>query len=95
MSFPASCESVVYLALELSCSTWLVAARLPGAAKPSLHRIEAGDTVALLALIARLRKRGEETSHAAVEMVCCYEAGQGWLLAASDVERERRCQPCA
>lgn len=81
MSFPASSESVVYLALELSCSTWLVAARLPGAAKPSLHRIEAGDIVALLALIARLRKRGEEASHAAVEMVCCYEAGRDgfWL----------------
>jgi hypothetical protein len=81
MSFPASSESVVYLALELSCSTWLVAARLPGAAKPSLHRIDAGDTVALLALIARLRKRGEEASHAVVEMVCCYEAGRDgfWL----------------
>jgi transposase len=81
MSFPASSESVVYLALELSCSTWLVAARLPGATKPSLHRIDAGDTVALLALIARLRKRGEEASHAAVEMVCCYEAGRDgfWL----------------
>lgn len=81
MSFPASSKSVVYLALELSCSTWLVAARLPGAAKPSLHRIDAGDTAALLALIARLRKRGEEASHATVEVVGCYEAGRDgfWL----------------
>lgn len=81
MSLPTSSESVVYLALELSRSTWLVAARLPGAAKSSLHRIDAGDTAALLALIARLRMRGQEASGAAVEVVCCYEAGRDgfWL----------------
>ena len=42
-------------AIELAVSSWLVAARLPGAEKVRLHRIEGGDTAALLALIAELR----------------------------------------
>src|SRR5215831_15974255 len=36
----------IYLAIELSASTWLIAARLPGSEKPHLHRIEGGDTAA-------------------------------------------------
>ena len=48
---------VLFLALELSKSAWLLAAHPPGADKPKLHRIEAGDTAALLATIAALRAR--------------------------------------
>src|SRR3954454_12857889 len=48
---------VLFLALELSKSAWLLAAHLPGANKPKLHRIEAGDTAALLATITALRAR--------------------------------------
>ena len=59
MLSPVSSENVVYLALELSCSTWLVAARLPGTAKTSLHRVEGGDTAGLLALIKTLQARSE------------------------------------
>jgi hypothetical protein len=40
----------ILLAIELSVSTWLVAARVPGSEKPHLHRIDGGDTAALLAL---------------------------------------------
>src|SRR5665811_412317 len=47
----------ILLAIELSASTWLVAARVPGAEKPHLHRIDGGDTAALLALISSLRAR--------------------------------------
>jgi hypothetical protein len=43
-------SATVHLAIELSRSAWLVAARLPGVEKPSLHRIGGGDTAALLAL---------------------------------------------
>jgi len=43
----------IYLAIELSASTWLIAARLPGSEKPHLHRIEGGDTAALFALTSR------------------------------------------
>jgi hypothetical protein len=45
----------ILLAIELSASTWLVAARVPGLEKPHLHRIDGGDTAALLALISSLR----------------------------------------
>ena len=44
-------ENTVHIAIELSFSSWLVAARLTGAKKSRLHRIEGGDTGALLALI--------------------------------------------
>ena len=40
----------ILLAIELSASTWLVAARVPGSEKPQLHRIDGGDTAALFAL---------------------------------------------
>ena len=42
-------ENTVHVAIELSSSTWLTAARLPGAEKSRLHRIEGGDTSGLLA----------------------------------------------
>ena len=50
------------VALELSNSLWLVGTRTPGAQKSRMHRIEAGDTAALLAsfqncAFGRLRKR--------------------------------------
>ena len=50
-------ENTVHIAIELSFSSWLVAVRLPGANKSGLHRIEGGDTGALLAVIAELRSR--------------------------------------
>ena len=50
-------ENIIHIAIELSVSSWLVAARLPGAEKSRLHRITGGDTTALLALIAELRAR--------------------------------------
>lgn len=76
MSLPISDDNVVYLALELSWSTWLVASRLPGAAKSGLHRIDAGDTAGLLALIAGLRQRASDQCGATAEVVSCFEAGR-------------------
>ena len=72
---------VIYLAIELSSSIWLVAAHLPGAAKPKLHRIEAGDTAALLALVTSLRAHVQAGLGAAVEVASCFEAGRDgfWL----------------
>ena len=40
-------ETTVYVAVELSVSSWLVATRPPGAEKSRLHHIEGGDTTAL------------------------------------------------
>src|SRR5512144_880662 len=41
-STTADRDPVIHLAIELSCSTWLVAARLPGDEKPRLHRLGGG-----------------------------------------------------
>src|SRR5215471_2785491 len=63
----------IYLAIELSASIWLIAARLPGSEKPHLHRIEGGDTAALFALISSLRARVARRLDAAIGVVkhCC------------------------
>ena len=71
----------ILLAIELSASTWLVAARVPGSEKPHLHRIDGGDTAALLALISSLQARAARGLDAAISVVCCFEAGRDgfWL----------------
>ena len=71
----------ILLAIELSASTWLVAARVPGLEKPHLHRIDGGDTAALLALISSLQARAARGLDAAIDVVCCFEAGRDgfWL----------------
>ena len=43
----------IYLALELSRSSWLVASHTPAADKISRHKLAAGDIDGLLALIER------------------------------------------
>ena len=76
-----SSENIVCVAIELSFSSWLVAARLPGAEKVRLHRIEGGDTAALLALIAELRSSASRKLGGVAEVACCFEAGRDgfWL----------------
>src|SRR5690606_10832647 len=73
MIIPAT-ETAVYLALELSCSSWLAAVRLPGRDKIVLHRIEAGDTAALLAFVATQRARARARTGAPVEVVSCFRS---------------------
>ena len=72
----------IHLAIELSTSTWLVAAQMPTSEKIRLHRIHAGDAAALLELIKKLQ------SHVAAKLGCvevivasCFEAGRDgfWL----------------
>ena len=74
-------ENTVHIAIELSFSSWLVAVRLPSAKKSALHRIEGGNTGALLALIAELCSRTLIKLGRAVEVACCFEAGRDgfWL----------------
>src|SRR5258705_11784252 len=71
----------ILLAIELSASTWLVAARVPRLEKPHLHRIDGGDTAALLALISSLQARAARRLDATIGVVCCFEAGRDgfWL----------------
>src|SRR3954452_2676112 len=75
-------ENTVHIAIELSFSSWLVAARLTGAKKSRLHRIEGGDTGALLALIAELRSRPDPTRRGRRGGVLL-RGGSGRVLAAS------------
>ena len=74
-------ETTVYIAVELSVSSWLVAARSADAEKSRLHRIQGGDTTTLLALITKLRSRASTKLGRAVDVACCFEAGRDgfWL----------------
>src|ERR1700730_14018772 len=74
-------DPVIYLAIELSASTWLVASKLPVSEKTGLHRIEAGNSRALLALIADLRKKVAAKLGVEAAVVSCFEAGRDgfWL----------------
>ncbi len=74
-------DPVIYLAIELSASTWLVASKLPSREKIGLHRMEAGDSRALLALIADLRKKVATKLGVEAAVVSCFEAGRDgfWL----------------
>jgi transposase len=74
-------DNTVHVAIELSSSTWLVATRLPGIEKSRLHRIEGGDTTALLALLAELGQQAATRLGHALDVACCFEAGRDgfWL----------------
>jgi transposase len=74
-------DHIIHVAIELSYSTWLVAARLPQVAKPHLHKITGGDTTALLRLLSSLRARMAAKLGVAAGIICCFEAGRDgfWL----------------
>jgi transposase len=74
-------ESTVYVSIELSVSSWLVAARLPNTEKLRLHRLEVGNTSALLTVIEELRSRASAKLGSAADVACCFEAGRDgcWL----------------
>lgn len=79
---PEDFRNTLFLAMELSRSTWLVATFAPRLGdKISVHAIPGGDTKRLLELIGRLQAklRGKDVS--SVRTVCCYEAGYDgfWL----------------
>ena len=83
-------ESTVYISIELSVTSWLVAARLPNTEKVRLHRLEGGNTTALFAVIEKLRSRASAKRGSPVDVACCFEAGRDgfWLhrmLTAHDV----------
>jgi transposase len=75
------CPSIIYLAIELSSSSWVIAYRVPENDKARLHRLEAGDGEGLLAFIAGLRRRLDPLDDASALVVSCFEAGRDgfWL----------------
>ena len=76
---PASAP--LFVALELSRSTWLVALHSPLSDKVSQHRLEGGDVEGLLALIARKREQAQARLGRPLRVVSCFEAGYDgfWL----------------
>lgn len=83
--------ATLFVALELSRSTWLVALHSPTADKVSQHRLDDGDTDGLLALITRKRGQAEKKIGWPLRVACCFEAGYDgfWLhrwLCAQGVE---------
>src|SRR3954453_7023282 len=78
---PSGAPSTLFVALELSRSTWIVALHSPVANKVSQHRIQGGDVEALLALIVQRQKQAETKLGRPVRIASCFEAGHDgfWL----------------
>ena len=76
-----SSKTTIYVAIELSASSWLVAARLPGVKKVRVDRLESGDTMGLLKIIADLRSQVSTKFGITADLACCFEAGRDgfWL----------------
>lgn len=76
-----SSKTTIYVAIELSASSWLVAARLPDIKKARVFRLESGDTMGLLKIIADLRSQASTKLGMTVDLACCFEAGRDgfWL----------------
>jgi transposase len=85
-----SSKTTIYIAIELSASSWLVAARLPGIKKVRIDRLDSGDTMGLHKIIAELRSQISTKLGMAADLACCFEAGRDgfWLhrwLTANDI----------
>ncbi len=80
--------AVVFVALELSKSAWLLAAQGSPSGKTSLHRLDRGDVAGLLALLRRLQAREQRASGNQGQVVLGYEAGYDgfWLQRRVSVE---------
>ena len=73
---PDDFKNTLFLAMELSRATWLVATfaqRLGD--KIGVHAIPGGDTKRLLELIGRLQAKLRGKGAYCLRTVCCYEAG--------------------
>jgi len=51
---PAQDQTIIFVALELSKSAWLLASQSSPGSKISSHRLENGDIVGVLSLLRRL-----------------------------------------
>jgi transposase len=74
--------AVVFVAMELSKSAWLLAAQGSPSGRTSSHRLESGDIPGLLILLRRLQARERQTCGGGdVQIVVSHEAGYDgfWL----------------
>src|SRR3954454_22683450 len=72
--------ATLFVALDLSRSSWVVAVHAPHAGKVSRHKLAPG-AEGLLALIGRVRGQAERALGAPVRVASCHEAGRDgfWL----------------
>ena len=77
-----ACLATIYVALELSRSSWLVAIQGSDEGRPSRHKVDAGDAKRILALIEQARRVvARRSGQEAVGVCSCYEAGyEGFWL---------------
>ena len=80
---PAALEhSTLYVAVEVSRSSWVVGIKGPCGPRIGIHTLAPSDADGLVALIARQRARGARAVGGPVRVLCCYEAGyEGFWLA--------------
>ncbi len=74
-------DATLYVAFELSKSTWLIGIVLSGERKMHEHPVSGGDTAAVLRVISKRRDQAEKKLGRPVAVVSCYEAGYDgfWL----------------
>src|SRR3954449_901548 len=72
--------ATLFVALDLSRSSWVVAVHAPHTGKVSRHKLAPG-AEGLLALISRVREQAERALGAPVRVASCHEAGRDgfWL----------------
>ena len=75
-AIPVDTEATLFVVLELSLSSWVIAASAPGEDKASKHGVAACDGPALLALLDRLRQRAEARRHRPITVAVIQEAGR-------------------
>ena len=68
-------DNIVFVALELSRKSWLVATSSPGEARISKRVVTAGDGPELLTLLGKLHETAERRLGRAVKVVVIQEAG--------------------
>jgi hypothetical protein len=61
-------DTALFVALELSRSTWLIGSSMPGSDRTSRHQVRAADTTALLALLKRLKARAGRSRGTTVKL---------------------------
>jgi transposase len=73
---PIAMDATLFVALELSLSSWVVMASAPGEDKASKHCVAACDGPGLLALLDRLRQRAEQRCRRPIAVVVMQEVGR-------------------
>src|ERR1700747_690323 len=87
-------DTALFVALELSRSTWLIGSSTPGSDRVSKHQVPAGDTTALLALLKGLKGgEGELQLHDGASYFDPRSRSR-WFLGTPLPGSERHRKPC-